>query len=54
MNLRVAVEQFLQHLQASGFSCHTIRSYRHDLARLIEFIGPAQNVRRIEAPDLSR
>ena len=43
MELEKAVSDFTVYLTAErGFSAHTVRSYRSDLARLIEFAGSRQ------------
>ena len=54
MKLDVAIDQFMQHLEANGCSVHTVRSYRSDLRALERFYGGSRPpVGRITPTDLS-
>jgi len=49
MTLHDAISRFTRHLQASGFSPHTGRSYACDLRGLERFLGGGIPVQRISA-----
>lgn len=54
MRLDLAIERFVQHLEANGCSVHTVRSYRSDLRSLQRFYdGSRTPVDRITAANLS-
>lgn len=53
MDLKELLEDFLHHIEAEGYSPHTISSYKRDLGSLVEFLEPLiKNLREINISHL--